>query len=120
MQQPETLIATPTGTADARNVTIPSNRDFRNAWDLDGDIIDVDMVRARDIHRDRLRRERAARFDPLDVEASQKMIAGDTQGAQAVETKRQTLRDVTTDARINAVSTPEGLAGLTLDILVTA
>ncbi|MGC5098572.1 hypothetical protein ACPXA0_26590, partial [Escherichia coli] len=67
------------------NVTTPPDRDFRDAWQLNGTVIEVDMARARDIHRDNLRAERARRFAALDVEASRNMIGGDTTGAQAAE-----------------------------------
>lgn len=104
---------------DVSDVGHPTDRMFRNAWQLSGTVIDIDMPAARELHRDNLRRERTAAFEPLDVDVSQKMVSGDMVGAQTSEAQRQALRDITSDPRIETAETPEDLQSLTLEVLST-
>ena len=46
MSTPKTFIQVPGGTYDASTIDYPSNRDFREAWQLEGDAIVVDPVKA--------------------------------------------------------------------------
>jgi len=39
-------------------VTIPGNRDFRNGWVLDGDVISEDLATAKNLMRDKIREVR--------------------------------------------------------------
>jgi hypothetical protein len=66
---------------------IPTDRTFRNAWTVTGGKIDHDLTKCKAIAHEMRRRERAAEFAPLDVEA--------TIPAKAVEAeaKRQAIRD---------------------------
>lgn len=111
---------------DAGTVTHPGDRTFRDAWQLDGSVIDVDIASARDIHRDRIRQERLAAFDPFDKIAtplSRKAAAGNPLTTQeisdlnAAEASAQKLRDAPSHASIDAASTPEELKLLTLAAL---
>lgn len=110
-----TEINTPTGRIDAGKVT--GNQDpkrrFRDAWHLKGQALTCDMSKAREIHRDRLRRERAPLLQELDA---QWFMADDK---TAVDARKQKLRDVTKDPRIDAAQTPEALHALTLDALIS-
>lgn len=81
---------------------VPADRTFRDAWNAD---LTVDMALARDIHRDRLRAARAPVLAALDVE---QLRGGD------VEARKQALRDVTKDERIEAARTPEELLAVGL------
>ena len=106
-------------TVDAATVTKPLNRDFRDAWQLSGEIIEVDMVKARDIHRDKIRAARAAEFVTNDVAIQDAILADDAAGKAAGIARRDALRNATADAAIEAAATPEVLsavapAGLTL------
>lgn len=85
---------------------IPADRTFRDAWLLD---LTVHMPDAREIHRGRLREDRAPRLAMLDV---------DHLRGRNVEAEKQRLRDVTADPRIDAAATPEELRALTLDALL--
>jgi hypothetical protein len=108
---------------DARDVRVmpddwqpQADRSFRDAWHLDGRNVGVDMAKARDIHRDRLRRDRAERLAHLDIEAMRAIEAGGD--AEAVAAEKQKLRDAPAHPAIEAVQTPEGLKALTLDFLL--
>lgn len=103
---------------DAASLTVPRDRAFRGAWQLNGDAVEVDMTKAREIHRDKLRVARAPKLADLDVAYMKALEESDTAAQQAIVAVKQTLRDVTADARIAAAKTPEELQALTLDALL--
>lgn len=114
----QTLININGDVRDAASLTVPSDRTFRGAWQFNGNVVEVDMVAARDIHRDNLRAERAPRLDALDVDYMKALEDGDTPAQQAIVGVKQALRDVTADPRIEAAATPDELTALTLDALL--
>ena len=101
---------------DAASLNVPSDRTFRGAWQFNGAAVEVDMGKAKDIHKDGLRRDRAPLLADLDVAY---MKALETGGDVAtIAAQKQALRDVTGDARIDAATTPDELKALTLDVLI--
>lgn len=125
--QPKTYIRTPQGTVDAASVTVPASREFRDAWDLNGPVIEVDMIIAKVLHADAIRAERISRFDPFDktiTPMSRKVTRGVALTAEeeasfdAAEAAAQKLRDAPADIRIEQANTPDELSALTLDVLV--
>jgi len=105
-------------TRDVSSLTLPQDRTFRGAWQFGGDVVEVDMPLARDIHRDNLRAERAPRFEKLDADWFRAAETNDTDAQAAIAAQKQALRDVTSDARIDAAATPDELKALTLDALM--
>ena len=103
---------------DAASLTVPRDRAFRGAWQLNGAAVEIDMAAARGIHRDKLRAERAPRLSELDVDYMKALEESDTAAQQAIVAVKQALRDVTADARIEAAKTPEEMQALTLDALL--
>jgi len=101
---------------DAASLTVPSDRTFRGAWQFNGAAVEVDMVAAKDIHKDNLRRERAPRLAELDVAYMKALEAGS--GAADIAAQKQILRDITDDARIDAATTPDELKALDLSTLL--
>ncbi len=85
------------------------DRDFRGAWRMRDGKIGVDMPAARGIHRDRMRQARAPRLAALDVEYQRADEAGDGAAKRAIGARKQALRDVTADPRIDAADTPDAL-----------
>lgn len=70
-------------------------------------MITIDMNKARDIHRARIRDARAPLFAALDVAYQRATETGaDT---SAIVAKKQALRDVTSDPAIDAAQTTEQL-----------
>ena len=114
----ETLININGDVRDAASLTVPQDRTFRGAWQFSGDAVEIDMAKARDIHRDALRAERNPRFDALDAEWFRAAETADTDAQASVAAQKQALRDVTADARIDAAATPDALKALTLDALL--
>lgn len=97
---------------------IPASRDFRNAWVLNGSVIEHDMDKARDIQRDRLRDAREPMLAALDIAYVQADEAGDAKAKADIAAQKQVLRDVTKDAAIDAATSVEGLKPLTLAALI--
>jgi hypothetical protein len=104
---------------DAASLTVPTDRTFRGAWQFSGDAVEIDMVAAREIHRDNLRAERGPKLDKLDTDWFRAAETADTEAQAAIAAAKQVLRDVTKDPRIEAAKSPEALKKLTLDFLTT-
>lgn len=105
---------------DAAFLTVPQDRTFRGAWQFSGDAVEIDMAKARDIHRDRLRAERASRLSDWDAAWFRAAETGDADAQAAIAEVKQALRDVTADPRIAAAETPDELKALTLDALLSS
>lgn len=103
---------------DAASLTVPQDRTFRGAWQFNGDAVEIDMTKARDIHRDNLRAERAPKLAELDTAWFRAAETGDTTAQADIAAQKQALRDVTADARIDGAKTPDALKALTLDALL--
>jgi len=101
---------------DASSLTVPSDRTFRGAWKFNGDVVEIDMAAAKEIHKDNLRAERKPRLEELDVDYMKALEAGS--GADAIAAKKKTLRDVTADSKIADASTPDALKALDLATLL--
>ena len=98
------------------DVSIPVDRSFRGAWvrHKDGGIA-VDMPKARDIHRDRMRAARAPKLAELDV-AFQRALE-DGKAKTDVTAAKRALRDVTKHPGIDKAKTPDDLKAVWPDIL---
>lgn len=101
---------------EASSLTVPTDRTFRGAWSFNGDAVDVDMTAALAIHKDNLRAEREPRMAALDVSYMKALEAGT--GAPAIATEKETLRNITDDARLAAATTPDELKALNLATLL--
>jgi hypothetical protein len=87
-----------------------TDRTFRNAWKDDGsNRPGHDMAKARNIHRENLRRLRAPLLESLDHDYMRADEAGDQREKRRVAQLKQSLRDVTADPAIDAAQTPEEL-----------
>lgn len=96
----------------AADYSIPSERTFREGWEANADtsVISVNMGKARDIWRDKIR---AARIEPLEALDTQYMRALET-GADTAQiiSDKQALRDAPALASIDAATTPEELKAI--------
>lgn len=116
-----TLIKIGALTVDAADYEIPNERVFRDAWTFganpeDG-VITVDMDKAKQIWRDKIRLARTSALEALDTEFMKALETGaDT---SAIVAKKQALRDAPSDPEIDQAETPLDLksihpAGLTV------
>ena len=87
---------------------IPTDRTFRNAWEDNGGV-QVNMPKAREIYRGKLREFRKPMLAALDTAYLRADEIGDTAEKARIAAKKQALRDVTDDPAIGAAETPEEL-----------
>jgi hypothetical protein len=96
---------------DAADYSFPAERTFRDAWSVndrpqDG-VITVDMDKARNVWRDKIRAARLEEFAVLDAEFLRALESnGDT---KAIAARKKELRDAPADSAIDAANTPEAL-----------
>lgn len=92
---------------------IPTDRTFRDAWaDTTPELtIDIDMVKARDIHLNNIRIKRNDELSKLDVEAIKAQDMGDTEALTQIRARKQELRD------LPATLTPTLASALSVDAL---
>lgn len=105
----QTFIKIGANTYSPADYQIPSDRVFRSAWTANAEqgVIEVDMVRARDIWRDKIRAARIPEFARLDAEFMKALeTSADT---SAIIAAKQALRDAPADPAIEAASTPTAL-----------
>jgi hypothetical protein len=80
---------------------IPTDRSYRGAWaDTTPELtIDIDMVKAREIHLQRIRIKRNDELSKLDVEVMKAQDIGDTEKLAQIRQRKQELRDLPTTLR---------------------
>lgn len=88
---------------------VPTDRTFRAAWKAGKGAVEVDMVRARDVWRDHIRRRRKGLLEALDIDAVRADETGDAKAKAKVVERKKALRDAPADPRIHAAKTPEEL-----------
>jgi hypothetical protein len=52
---------------EASSLTVPTDRTFRGAWTFNGDVVEIDMDAARNIHKDNLSDARIANAADADA-----------------------------------------------------
>ena len=107
----------PSGASIVDAASIPTDRTFRDAWKIAGTKVDVDMEKAREIHRERLRAMRAPRFVALDIAYLRADESGDVAAKLSITATKQELRDVPAHPSIAAAKTPEELKAAIPEVL---
>jgi hypothetical protein len=107
----KTLIKIGALSVDTADYETPVERTFREAWTFGGDpeagIISVNMDKAKDLWRNKIRAAREAEFAALDAAFMKAMETGaDT---TEIVAKKQTLRDAPAHPDIDAATTPDEL-----------
>lgn len=96
---------------NAADYTIPSERTFREGWEAnDNGTITVNMTKAKDIWRDKIREARRPELEKLDTAfmKAQETGASTTQ----IVADKQALRDAPAHADIDAATTPDELTAV--------
>lgn len=84
------------------------DRTYRNAWkDAGGDKVEVDIEKAKEVHKEYLRAARAVELQKLDIAYQKADEKG--QDKSAIAAKKQELRDITIHPDLEAASTVEEL-----------
>jgi len=89
---------------DASTATVPSDRQFRGAWSLDGTVISEDMTAAKVIFKDKIREVRKPLLDAEDVVYMKALEADDADAKAASVTKKAALRDAPAASAIDSAS----------------
>lgn len=71
--------------------------------------VTVDMTKAKEIWRDKIREARTEQFKSLDVQYQRADEVGDTAGKTAIVAKKTALRNAPADPAIDAATTIEDL-----------
>ena len=79
-------------TADASSITIPSDRHFRNAWKLSGNVMAEDMTAAKVIFKDKIREVRKPLLEAEDLTYMKALEASDSSAQTASVAKKKALR----------------------------
>jgi hypothetical protein len=85
-------------TADLPN----HNYDFRDSWTYDGTTFGIDMTKAKDKHRKRIRLARTDLLADLDIQFQRALETGAS--TADIVAKKQALRDAPADSAIDAAS----------------
>ena len=80
-------------TVDASSVTLPSNRHFRDAWKLSGNVMTEDMTAAKVIFKNKIREVRKPLLEEEDVVYMKALEADDASAKTASVVKKRALRD---------------------------
>jgi hypothetical protein len=79
---------------DASAATVPSDRNFRGAWVLNGSVISEDLTKAKEIFADKVREARTPLLAALDTDYMKALETGaDT---ASIVASKQALRDAPT------------------------
>ena len=96
-----------------RFVELPTDpklgREFRNAWSLGGDALQVDMPRARQIHLERLRKARDQELDKKDKDFTRAHGKKNQPEQDRIEAERENLRNLPQTVNVTAATTPQEL-----------
>jgi hypothetical protein len=79
--------------ANSASVTKPSDRNFRGAWTLSGNVISEDLATAKTIFKDKIREVRAPLLEAEDVIYMKALEADDASAKTASVAKKKALRD---------------------------
>ena len=107
-----TFIKIGASTYDSADYEIPAERTFRGGWEANTDtgVISVNMDKARDIWRDKIRQARVEPLAALDT-AYMKALETSADTTQIIADK-QALRDAPALSSINAASTVDELIAI--------
>tara|TARA_R100001530_G_C4227819_1_gene131825 strand:- start:63 stop:533 length:471 start_codon:yes stop_codon:yes gene_type:complete len=104
----------PENCRDSANVvevdTVPSDRTFRNSWvTKSGESVSVDLDKAKDIAKDKVRQARTPKFQELDI-LYQRAIEENNSDKQAqIIAQKKTARDATADSKITSADSVANL-----------
>lgn len=89
----------------ASGATVPSDRNFRGAWVLNGSVISEDVDTAKDIFKDKVREVRKPLLEAEDVTYMKALEADDAAAKTASVTAKTALRDATDASAITSATT---------------
>ena len=96
----------------SEDYSYPAERNFREAWDLSPspNLIVVNMDKAKEIWRDKIRRDRVEPLQKLDADYMKALETGSD--TASIVAQKQALRDAPALPSIDAATTPEELKAI--------
>ena len=94
---------------DASTATVPSDRHFRGAWSLSGNVISEDLDAAKVIFKDKIREVRGPLLEAEDVVYMKALEADDADAKAASVTKKTNLRNAPAASAITSASSISAL-----------
>ena len=91
--------------ANAADVTVPSDRHFRGAWSLSGDVISEDLDAAKVLFKDKIREVRKPLLEAEDVKYMRAIEDDDATAKAAAATKKTALRNAPAASAITDATT---------------
>jgi hypothetical protein len=97
---------------NAADYTLPAERTFREGWEANAEtgVISVNMEKAKDIWRDKIRLAREPELAKLDTAFMKALEAGSS--TTQIVADKQALRDAPSHADIDAATTPDELTAV--------
>ena len=86
---------------------IPKNTFFSRAWKIVDGKIEMDMTKAREVHRENIRIARQEKLAELDIEFQRALES--SSDTSTIVAKKQALRDAPADSAIDAATDEAGL-----------
>ena len=104
---------------DASTVSkMPSDRHFRNAWTLSGDVVSEDLATAKTIFKDKIREVRKPLLEAQDVAYMKALESGSSSAQTTAKNEKTKLRDAPAASAItNAKTIAELKAAWDTDLL---
>lgn len=97
--------------------SLPKDDYFRDAWIHEGDEINIDLEKAKEIHRLELRRLRKSKLQRLDIKFMRASETSDEERKKEVIALKQYLRDITQHPDLLNAKTSEDIKNFMPDIL---
>lgn len=94
---------------------LPARDEYRDAWEISAGKIEPSIIKAREVHKNILRRQRAPVLAALDLEINKALSQGRNQDVIRYEAERQRLRDVTARPEIDAATSIEDLKKISIN-----
>lgn len=87
-------------------VTVPSDRNFRDSWVLNGNrkVITEDLATAKTLFKEKIREVRKPLLEALDVDYMKALEAGNSSAQTTAKNKKQALRDAPAASAITNAS----------------
>lgn len=95
-----------------------ANRNFRDAWYFEGNAIEIDIEKAKEIWRNKLRVDRQPLLQKLDADWFIAAECGSKTKQKEIAEQKQKLRDITKHEAIDNAQTVDELQSLTIEKLM--
>jgi len=100
----------PEGAIIVDNDTLPNeHNEFFNAWELNNSTVTVNLTKAKDIVKSKLRIEREPVFAALDIQFMRAVESGNTTQQAAIAEQKDELRNITAHSSITGATTVDSL-----------